>query len=241
MENEMIRKENSNLLLATVAKGATEAEFQMFLEFCKSTGLNPFKKEIWFIKTGENVQIMTGINGFLAIANRNPNYDGMEVSIDEQDGKLISATAKVYRKDRKYPSCATVYLNEYFKPSKFGNGMWEKMPKMMLQKVAKSVALREAFPQELGGMYTQEEMPAEFSLENQKTIKKEITYDLSRYEFQEKVPGIIDAYKNKGYKVDGVILHIDREVPQLKSCEVKALDFETVTTEFEEAWNDKSE
>ena len=227
--------DNKRLLLNTVAKGATESEFEMFLEFCKSTGLNPFKKEIWFIKTKSGVQMMTGINGFLAIANRHPQFDGMEVSIQEENGKLVSATAKVYRKDRKIPSCATVYLSEYFKPSQFGNGMWEKMPRMMLQKVAKSVALREAFPQELGGMYTQEEMPTEFSLENRKTIKKEITYDLSRYEFQEKVPGIIDAYKSKGYKVDGVILHIDREVPQLKSCEVKDLDFETVTTEFEEA------
>ena len=227
--------ENKNLLLNTVAKGATQAEFLMFIEFCKATGLNPYKKEIWFIKTNKgDVQIMTGINGFLAIANNHPEFDGMEVSIQEENGKLVSATAKVYRKDRKIPSCATVYLSEYFKPSKFGNGMWEKMPRMMLQKVAKSVALREAFPQELGGMYTQEEMPAEFSLENQKPIKKEFNYDLSRYEFQEKVPGIIDAYKNKGYKVDGVILHIDREVPQLKSCEVKDLNFETVTTEIEE-------
>ena len=231
MENEITRKEDRNLLLATVAKGATEAEFQMFLEFCKSTGLNPFKKEIWFIKTGAGVQMMTGINGFLTIANNHPQFDGMTVKIDEQDGKLVSATCTVYRKDRKYPSEATVYYSEYAKNSP----IWRTMPRMMLQKVAKSVALREAFPQELGGMYTQEEMPTEFSLASQKTVKREISYDLSRYEFQEKVPGIIDAYKSKGYKVDGVILHIDREVPQLKSCEVKDLDFETVTTEFEEA------
>lgn len=231
MENDIMKKEDKSLLLATVAKGATEAEFQMFLEFCKSTGLNPFKKEIWFIKTGAGVQMMTGINGFLTIANNHPQFDGMTVKIDEQDGKLVSATCTVYRKDRKYPSEATVYYSEYAKNSP----IWRTMPRMMLQKVAKSVALREAFPQELGGMYTQEEMLAEFSLENRKTIKKEITYDLSRYEFQEKVPGIIDAYKSKGYKVDGVILHIDREVPQLKSCEVKDVDFDTVTTEIEEA------
>lgn len=229
MENEIIKKEDRNLLLATVAKGATESEFQMFLEFCKSTGLNPFKKEIWFIKTGAGVQMMTGINGFLTIANNHPQFDGMTVKIDEQDGKLVSATCTVYRKDRKYPSEATVYYAEYAKNSP----IWRTMPRMMLQKVAKSVALREAFPQELNGMYTQEEMPAEFSLENQN--KKEFTYDLSRYEFQEKVPGIIDAYKAKGFKVDGVILHIDREVPQLKSCEIKDLDFETVSTEIEEA------
>ena len=231
MENSLIKKEDRNLLLSTVAKGATESEFQMFLEFCKSTGLNPFKKEIWFIKTGAGVQMMTGINGFLTIANNHSQFDGMTVKIDEQDGKLVSATCTVYRKDRKDPSEATVYYSEYAKNSP----IWRTMPRMMLQKVAKSVALREAFPQELGGMYTQEELPSEYSLSNQKTIKKEFIYDLSRYEFQEKVPGIIDAYKAKGYRVDGVILHIDREVPQLKSCKVKDLDFETVTTEIEEA------
>ena len=232
-EKNLTVLEDKKLLLNTVAKGATEAEFQMFLEFCKSTGLNPFKKEIWFIKTGAGVQMMTGINGFLTIANNHPQFDGMTVKLDEQDGKLVSATCTVYRKDRKYPSEATVYYSEYAKNSP----TWRTMPRMMLQKVAKSVALREAFPQELGGMYTQEEMPAEYSLTevpNQKP-KKDYVYDLSRYEFQEKVPGIIDAYKAKGFKVDGVILHIDREVSQLKSCEIKALDFKTVSPEIEEA------
>lgn len=237
--------ENKKLLLNTVAKGATEAEFLMFLEFCKSTGLNPYKKEIWFIKTDKGVQMMTGINGFLAIANRNPNYDGMEVSIDEQDGKLISATAKVYRKDRRYPSCATVYFNEYFKPTKFGNGMWEKMPKMMLQKVAKSVALREAFPQELGGLYIQEEMPSEYSVPKE---EKQYIYDLSFYHDAEKINGILEAYKNKGYKVEGNILYTNRPIEQLKECAVvdsmviteekiikdePNIDFNTVSTEIE--------
>lgn len=236
MENEIITTNNSSLdeklLRESIARNATDIEFRTFIEFCRATGLNPFKREIWFIKTGtQQVQMMTGINGFLSIANRHPQFDGLTVRINEQDGKLVSATCTVYRKDRKYPSEATVYYEEYAKNSP----IWRTMPRMMLQKVAKSVALREAFPQELNGMYTQEEMPAEYSLENQKTIKKDYVYDLSRYEFQEKVPGIIDAYKAKGFKVDGLILHIDREVPQLKSCEVKDLDFETVSPEIEEA------
>lgn len=233
--------ENKKLLLNTVARGATDLEFQMFLEFCKSTGLNPYKKEIWFIKTAQGVQMMTGIAGFLAIANRHPQFDGMEVSLDEQDGKLISATAKVYRKDRKYPSCATVYFNEYFKPSKYGNGMWEKMPKMMLQKVAKSVALREAFPQELGGLYTAEEMPAEYSAPKEEK-HEEYVYDLSLYDDQEKVEPILDAYKKKGCKVDGNLLYINRKVPQLQNCEInnineekiEVVDFENISTELED-------
>lgn len=247
----MEKIENKKLLLNTVAKGATETEFLMFLEFCKSTGLNPFKKEIWFVKTAQGVQMMTGINGFLTIANNHPQFDGMEVSLDEQDGKLISATAKVFRKDRKYPSCATVYLNEYFKPSKYGNGMWEKMPRVMLQKVAKSVALREAFPQELNGMYTQEEMPPEYSIQGPKPftmleknavevspapekkkaneIIKTYTYNLALIEDKEKREKIIKYLANNGgeiiYTTDGKILHeSDREYSKLSDCLIKPFE-----------------
>ena len=211
MENEIIKREDRNLLLATVAKGATEAEFQMFLEFCKSTGLNPFKKEIWFIKTGAGVQMMTGINGFLAIANRHPQFDGMTVKIDEQDGKLVSATCTVYRKDRKYPSEATVYYSEYVKNSP----IWRTMPRMMLQKVAKSVALREAFPQELNGIYTQEEMPQEYELPKD---EKMYVYDVNLYHDASKVKGILQAYVKRGYRVEGSLLFSPEPIPQLCEC-----------------------
>lgn len=214
-EKNLAVLDDKKLLLNTVAKGATESEFKMFIEFCKATGLNPYKKEIWFIKTKNGVQMMTGINGFLAIANRHPQFDGMEVSIQEENGKLVSATAKVYRKDRKIPSCATVYLSEYFKPSQFGNGMWEKMPRMMLQKVAKSVALREAFPQELNGIYTQEEMPQEYELPKD---EKMYVYDVSLYHDASKVKGILQAYVKRGYKVEGSLLFSPEPIPQLCDC-----------------------
>ena len=218
-EKNLTVLDDKNLLLNTVAKGATPSEFKMFIEFCKATGLNPYKKEIWFIKDKQGkVQIMTGINGFLSIANNHPQFDGMEVSIEEKDGKLISATAKVYRKDRKIPSCATVYLSEYFKPSQSGKGMWEKMPRMMLQKVAKSVALREAFPQELNGIYTQEEMPQEYELPKDEIQQPQYVYDVSLYHDASKVKGILQAYIKRGYRVEGNLLFTPEPVPQLSEC-----------------------
>lgn len=154
------KKQDSRLavLRDTVAKGATNTEFQMFLEFCKATKLNPYKREIWFIKMKDGrVQMMTGFAGYLAIANSHPAYDGMESGITrDEKGFLISAWCKVHRKDRKYPSHSEVMFNEF---SKGGN--WNVMPTVMILKVAKSHALREAFPQELGGLYVPEEMPAE--------------------------------------------------------------------------------
>lgn len=211
--------QDEELLLQTVAKGSTPSEFKMFLEFAKATGLNPYKKEIWFIKDNQGrVQMMTGINGFLAIANRHPEYDGMQVSINEENGKLVSATARVYRKDRKIPSEATVYYCEYAKQSP----IWRQMPRMMLTKVAKSVALREAFPQELNGIYTQEEMPQEYSL----NVKEEkvVTYDVSKYHDKEKIPGILDWFKKRGDVVEGNIVKTTRPEPKMAGCEIGGED-----------------
>jgi phage recombination protein Bet len=145
-------------LKETVAQGLTDSEFKLFAEHCKSTGLNPFKKEVWAIKAGGRLQIMTGIGGYLAIANKHPEFDGMVVTVDN-DEKPTKAICLVYRKDRKYPSEGVALISEYRKETP----IWKSMPRVMLTKVAKSIALREAFPQEFNGIYTEEEMPAEYS------------------------------------------------------------------------------
>jgi phage recombination protein Bet len=147
------------MLKRTVAVGATDEEFAMFSELCKSTGLNPFKREIWFIKAGGRAQIMTGINGYLSIANRHQMFDGMEVSFEWEGDRLVAAECKVHRKDRKYPSVAVALMSEWA-----GNSpIWKSKPSVMLAKVAKSIAIREAFSLELAGTYTEEEMPPQYS------------------------------------------------------------------------------
>lgn len=183
--NEVINYDDAKTietLKQTVAVGATDAEFRMFAAFCKSTGLNPFKKEIWFIKTkdytkqnGEvvpgKVQMMTGINGYLAIANSHPQFDGMECEIERDDsGKPIRAIAKVHRKDRKFPSVGEAPFAEYYQRGREYNGeykptVWDSKPSIMIAKVAKSIALREAFPQELGGTFTEDEYGEEEAIE----------------------------------------------------------------------------
>lgn len=146
-------------LKATVAKGLTDEEFELFAQFCRGTKLNPFKREVWAIKGKDGrLQIMTGINGFYTIANQHPEFDGLEVETVEQAGKLVKAVAKCYRKDRSRPTVAEAYWVEYAK--EYGN--WKTMPRLMLSKCAESMALRKSFPQELNQLYTAEEMPAEF-------------------------------------------------------------------------------
>lgn len=163
MSNELTTQTNSMEMLQTlrntIAPGLTDAEFLLFAEVCKATGLNPITKEIWPIKVNGRLQPMTGINGFLRIANSHSQFDGMEVSFEWDGKQLVSCTVKVHRKDRKFPSVATAYWSEYSKPSP----VWKQMPTVMLSKCAKSLAIREAFIQELGGLYTAEEMPSSFA------------------------------------------------------------------------------
>lgn len=177
MENKQLTvKKDSRLavLKNTVAKGLNDHEFAMFMELCKATKLNPFKREIWAIKTksytnssGKQIegqlQLMTGFNGYLAIANAHPQYDGMECEISrKEDGSIEWAEARVFRKDRNRPSSVRVYFKEFYKAGyRDKPSQWDKQPSVMIQKVAKSHALREAFTQELGGLYTQEEMGEE--------------------------------------------------------------------------------
>jgi len=162
-------KEIIQTLVATVAQGLNPQEFALFAEHCKGTGLNPFKKEVWAIKAGGRLQIMTGNQGFHTIANSHPQYDGMETGFVGKAGEYLPMTypandfigswAKVYRKDRRIPLEAVAMLAEYDK----GQSNWKTMRRIMIVKCAESLALRKAFPQELNGLYSAEEMPADYS------------------------------------------------------------------------------
>lgn len=197
MSNELTTQStNLEVLQAlrnTVAPGLTEPEFRLFAEMCRATGLNPATKEIWAIKAGGRLQLMTGINGFLRIANSHPQFDGMEVSFEWDGKQLVSCTVKVHRKDRKFPSVATAYWSEYAKQTP----IWRSMPTVMLSKCAKSLAIREAFIQELGGFYTAEEMPSSFAAprsaapEGMETVVSTKT-------------GEVLGYKGKDVTLDGV-------------------------------------
>lgn len=154
----------------TVARNATPSELAMFIEFCKSTGLNPFKKEIWFIKPDRGpLQMMTGINGFWTLANSFSEFDGAEGGLIDREGNwvksvsdntFIGAWCRVYRKDRRIAMEGEAMLVDYNK----GFGLWKSAPRIMIRKVAESIALRKAFPQQLNGLYTAEEMPEPFQV-----------------------------------------------------------------------------
>jgi len=143
---------------------SSEEEFKVFLHACKRTGLDPTMRQIHPVKRSGKMTIQTGIDGFRLIAERTGKYSpGKEPTfIYDQQGKIQAATAYVKKQTIDgtwHDVSATAFWSEYVvmyngKPGQF----WAKMPHGQLAKCAEALALRKAFPAELSGIYTTEEM-----------------------------------------------------------------------------------
>lgn len=152
-------------------------EIAMFINMCKFSGLNPWLKEAYCIKYGnEPATMVVGVDAYMKRADENPQYDGMESGIilfDEETGETIYAQgtfylpgqkitggwATVHRKDHAFPSHIEVSFDEYAGKKSDGslNSQWSKKPATMIRKVAKCQALREAFPNCYKGLAVAEE------------------------------------------------------------------------------------
>jgi phage recombination protein Bet len=157
------------LIRSQIAPQATPDELSLFLHQCKRSGLDPFARQIYAIhrKSGGQAKmiIQVSIDGFRVIAERSGDYAGQDepAYTYDKDGKLESAKVTVYRfrGNNRYPAATAVaYWDEYCQRDYNGNptNMWAKMPRVMLAKVAEALALRKAYPQDLSGLYTTEEM-----------------------------------------------------------------------------------
>ena len=165
----------------------TMPEFKFFTELCKARKLNPFLKEAYCIKFGNQpAQIVVGKDAVLKRAIRNPQYDGMESGIIvlsangeviERKGTfrlntetLVGGWAVVYRKNWAHPTYCSVSFDEVAQKTKDGrlNSNWGSKGATMVEKVAKVRALRETFIEDLGGMYEAEEMGVELPKDDEK-------------------------------------------------------------------------
>ena len=163
-------------IVGTTAK-ITMPEFKLFTELCKVRKLNPFLREAYLIKYSEKqpASIVVGKDAILKRAVLNPKYNGIKSGIIvTRDGveierrgtfklpneNLVGGWAEVYRKDWEYPIYCSVSYEEAVQKKTDGtpNSNWQKQPATMIEKVAKVRALREAFVEDLSGMYEAEEM-----------------------------------------------------------------------------------
>jgi phage recombination protein Bet len=181
------------LIKNQVCKGATDDELQLFLHLCKRTGLDPFARQIYAIQRDvydkevkQKVKKMTfqvSIDGLRLVAQRSGSYQGQATTMwCGEDGvwKDVwlpnaapqAAKAGVWRDGFREPLYAIAHWEEYViqydgKPSI----MWASKPALMLAKCAEALALRRAFPQELSGIYTPEEMGSKLSDEQRQLVE----------------------------------------------------------------------
>lgn len=122
---------------------ASIEEVAAYLVIVKELNLNPLAGEAWMVPTKNGPRAMISFDGWAKIANSNPAYDGSgkpEYDYDEQ-GKLISCTVAIYRKDRSHPFYQTCFLKEW----DTGTPVWNQKVHHMLFGRTFAQAIRFAF------------------------------------------------------------------------------------------------
>lgn len=176
-----------DLIRKTVAAGCEPDEFNLFIEIARRAGLDPFRKQLYAIVYGKGekrkMAIVTGIDGYRAIAARCGDYrpaeDAPTIETDAtlrsplNPAGIVSATVKCWKQSRDgqwHAVAGTSYWDETAplkeiwednRPSgKFRidpTSNWFKMPRLMLAKCAEAQALRRGWPEDLSGIYSEEE------------------------------------------------------------------------------------
>lgn len=168
-----LTKDKISLVKQTILpEGSTDAELELFIHFAKRTGLDPLARQIYAMKIKGKFSILTSIDGFRLIAERSGHYAGQTIPMyyngaDNQwsevwtsPGYPAACKIGVHRTDFVEPMFAVAHWTAYAQRKADGNYSyaWVNMPTVMLAKCAEALALRKAFPHELSGLYTSDEM-----------------------------------------------------------------------------------
>lgn len=144
-----------------------QAAFDLFVERCKSTKLDPFAQQICPVKRGGKWTIQVQIHGLRLIAQRTGRYTPGEKEtkfVYDKQGFLVAATVyiRIYAMGTWTEFGETAMWSEFAQKTRDGNliEIWETKGHVMLAKCSESLGLRRGFPEEMEGMYSLDEFPA---------------------------------------------------------------------------------
>lgn len=176
--NEIVRykdffnQDQVELIKSSICKGASNDELRWFLYQCARARLDPFARQIYWIKRRDGSAFtLVSIDGLRLIASRSEEYDGQTApewadengswhSIWLEPGPPAAARVGVLRRGNKNPTWGVARFLSYAPRGKDGKlyGNWESMGDVMIAKCAEALALRKAFPQDLSGLYSGDEI-----------------------------------------------------------------------------------
>ena len=161
-ETAVLTDRDIEVLRKSKFKGFSDDEMSYAARVCRQLSLSPFLNQIHFIKRGSAVTTQVGIDGLRLAAQRAGGYAGSDDGVFEMNegSKIpVKATVTVYKmvEGVRCSFTASAMWSEYC-PGAGQDHMWKKMPQTMLAKCAEAKALRKAFPAELAGIYSNEEM-----------------------------------------------------------------------------------
>lgn len=211
--------EETQLIKDTICKGASDTELKLFLHQCKATGLNPLARQIYAVKRWdsqlkrESMTTQVSIDGFRLIAERSGKYagqtepqwcgdDGVWKDVWLASTPPVAARIGILRHDFKEPCWGVARFAAYVQKNREGHptAMWAKMGDVMVAKCAEALGLRKAFPQELSGLYTADEMaqadtPSDLKPYNVDESKPASIFKTNalRVQYQRNVESSIDA------------------------------------------------
>jgi len=161
------------LIRDAYASGASDDEFAVLMEIARARRLNPLLRQIHFVSRWDNDKhrgvwsAQVSIDGLRAIAERTGLYVGQDEPefVENPDGTIKLCRVRVWRRDWPRPAVGLAYWAEYCQMARDRTtgkqrptAMWSRMPHVMISKCAESLALRKAFPEDMSGLYTGEEM-----------------------------------------------------------------------------------
>lgn len=237
----VIDEEKKSLIRNTIARQLSEQQFELFINIAKSRGLDPVLGQIHSSvhkdkNTGKLVMTpIVGIDGFRLIAHRTSEYAGREeVRFEYEENSEIPsrATVTVYRlvQGHRCAFTASARWKEYLPGQEKKRFMWLKMPETMLEKCAEAKALRMAFPNDLSGLYVDEEMHQQEMRDVNSFEPQEKNHDKLVQAFMALQIGPKDICNR--YDIEDVSKLTDEHVADLREIYVKVSKGEAASADY---------